>query len=45
MLDMSSKVANANLNDEFKIQWFLFLSLSLEVERVSSQNLFSPLKP
>lgn len=32
MLDMSSKVTNVILNDKFKIKWFLFLSLNLEVE-------------
>lgn len=40
MLDMSSK-ATAILNDKFKIKWFLFLSLNLEVESQLSEFIFS----
>lgn len=41
MLDMSSKVTNVILNDKFKIKWFLFLSLNLEVESQLSELIFS----
>lgn len=45
MPDMGSKITDTILNDKFRIQCFLLLSLSLEVENYFSKLISSPLIP